>query len=141
MKNMNEKWIYFDMDGTICDLYSVKDVFNKLDNFIVDPYVEANKIERVIDKIYEYKNNNYKVGIISWLSKITNDKYDEEVKEAKLNWLKENVKCEFDDIKIVSYGVNKYELVKDKDGILVDDDKRIRDSWLNNKVIDPKEWM
>lgn len=131
--------VYFDMDGTIADLYGVEDVFKKLDNYNASPYIEAKPIDKIINMIYEYKNKGYRVGVISWLSKITNAQFDEETIAAKKEWLKKNIDIAFDELHLVPYGTNKYDIAKDKDGILVDDDERVRITWLNGKVINPKE--
>lgn len=132
---MANKIIYFDMDGTLADLYSVENVFKKLDTFDVSPYVEAKPIDKYINILKEYKNNGYKIIILSCLSKITNNKYDREVVNAKGKWLDKYVGKEYIDERIyIPYTKNKSTYVNKK-GILVDDDINICNNWSMGKTI------
>ena len=58
---MTNKIIYFDMDGTLADLYSVDNVFKKLDSYDVSPYIDAKPINKYINLLKEYKNNGYTI--------------------------------------------------------------------------------
>ena len=81
--------IYFDMDGTIANLYAVENWLPKLRNKDESPYAEA-----------------------------------------KMNWLRTHLKSvHFDEIHIVAYGTPKHEIVKDKNGILFDDEEKNRTEW------------
>ena len=90
-----EKWIWFDMDGTISDLYGVENWLEKLQSSNPEPYafasvmVNMSLLARYLNKI---QKNGYSIGIISWLSKNSTDEYDELVTEAKLTWLKIHLK-------------------------------------------------
>ena len=108
------KTVYFDMDGTIANLYEVDNWLNKLRNEDETPYLEAKplinplKFQILINKI---KAKGYKVGVISWTSKGGKSKYNSKVVKAKREWLAMHFpKVTFDEIHIVKYGVNKTEL-------------------------------
>ena len=130
MSNEN-RTIYLDCDGTWIDLYGVEGWLNDLHSFNARPYREAKSLvnlSHLSRLIHRAQKKSYKVGIISWLSKDSNPKYDEEVTKAKLEWFKKHVpSVTFDEIHIVPYGVPKSSCGK---GILIDDEKKNRDEWM-----------
>ena len=128
------KAIYFDMDGTIADLYSVNGWLENLQNFQTRPYREAKsmlnmrKLARVLNRL---QKNGYHIGVISWLSKAHNSAYDEKVTAVKKAWLIKHLgSVKFDEIKIVPYGTPKQNSVDFPAGILFDDEKPNRDNWI-----------
>jgi phosphoglycolate phosphatase-like HAD superfamily hydrolase len=125
--------IYFDMDGTIADLYNVENWLPKLRAENPSPYVEA---EAMVDtgELQLYlsilQNRGCKLGVISWLSKGSSKSYDKMVRQAKKNWLRENLpEITFDETHFVKYGTRKDYIAKDKDGILFDDSEEVRNNW------------
>lgn len=125
------KWIYFDIDGTLNRIYEVEGWLDMLRAFDPSPYklakplVNMNQLAR---KLNQLQRAGYKLGIISWLSKTSTSEYDEAVTAAKLRWLKRHLaSVHFDEINIVSYGVNKWEVCGA--GILFDDEDKNRNTW------------
>ena len=136
------KAIYFDMDGTIADLYGVTDWLemlmsgNELPYAIAKPLVRLATLARTLN---ELQRNGYTIGIISWLAKNSNADYDERVTKAKRNWLNTHLKSvHFDEIHIVSYGTPKQKVVNFPNGILFDDEEKNRTNW-TGKAFDEKE--
>lgn len=130
------KTIYFDMDGTIANLYAVNGWLEKLRAFDATPYAEASPmvnmalLARMLNKA---KANGYRVGIVSWLSKEPTPQYDKAVTKAKLQWLRKHLKSvEFDEIHIIPHGYPKFLVVADANGILFDDEEVNRKAWMNN---------
>lgn len=128
--------IYFDMDGTIADLYGCENWLADLIDGYTRPYREAKsmvnmrKLGRVLNAL---KENGFEVGIISWLSKNGTDEYNARVTKAKTDWLARHLGAvEFDEIHIVKYGTPKHEVVNNPFGILFDDEKPNRDNWTGN---------
>lgn len=126
--------IYFDMDGTIANLYGVNGWLESIINRDASPYTNAepmvkmNSLARVLNNLIK---KGYKVGIVSWLAKNSTEEYDKAVTEAKLNWLKTHLKSvEFEEIHIVPYGTPKHEIVENPNGILFDDEEPNRTKWL-----------
>ena len=124
------KQIWFDMDGTIADLYGVENWLEKLTNSDASPYAEAKpllrmaSLARVLNRL---QRNGYEIGIISWLAKYGSTEYNEMVIEAKKNWLKIHLKSvKFDHIDIVKYGTPKE---MGRNGILFDDEEQNRKNW------------
>ena len=126
--------IYFDMDGTIADLYGCENWLGSLLNGKTKPYREAKSMVdmRKLGKLLNtLKANGYEIGIVSWLSKNGTDEYNARVTKAKTDWLARHLGAvEFDEIHIVKYGTPKHEIVNNPLGILFDDEKPNRDNWL-----------
>ena len=135
------KAIYFDMDGTIADLYGRDGWLDDLMNEYTRPYREAKPLVdmRVLGReLNRLKNAGYTVGIVSWLAKGATDEYNARVAEAKRRWLDRHIGAvEWDEIHIVAYGTPKHEIVADPMGILFDDEKPNRLAWdLNGWAFD-----
>lgn len=123
--------IWFDMDGTIADLYGVENWLemlvteNEKPYEIAKPLINLSLLARYLNKIQAQGNE---IGIISWLSKNSTKEYDAKVELAKREWLAKHLKSvKWNEIKIVSYGMSKWEICKS--GILFDDEEKNRKEW------------
>lgn len=125
--------IYFDMDGTIANLYGVDNWLAKLEAFDHSPYLDASPLVRlcVLARLLnKLQKNGYRIGIVSWLSKANNPFYNARVTAAKYKWLADHLpSVNFDEIIIVPYGTPKGEVVSDPNGILFDDEENNRVNW------------
>ena len=131
---MEDKWIWFDMDGTIADLYGVDGWLEDLIAHNTRPYAQAKDIYNVLDLLeimIVLKENGYKLGVISWGSKENNKEYDKAVEIVKKAWLYDRLMDAFlDEIIVTPYGVRKADTCRKFGyGILVDDEKQNRDAW------------
>ena len=127
------KTIFFDMDGTIADLYGVENWLDYLINSDPSPYKNAkpllnlNSLARILNRLQRI---GYHIGIISWLSKNSTESYDEAVTQAKKAWLNKHLaSVRFDEIHIVSYGTPKEIFAHNKQDILFDDEEKNRLNW------------
>lgn len=125
--------IFFDMDGTIANLYGVE---NWLDYLIAKdetPYREAKPLIRMATLarlLNSIQKNGHKIGIVSWLAKNSTEEYDIKVKNAKLEWLNTHLKSvQFDEIHIVKYGTPKSTFSNNTNDILFDDEEPNRNEW------------
>lgn len=125
--------IYFDMDGTIANLYGVPNWLYKLRHNDPKPYAIAapmcnmNRLARLLNKLQEM---GFKIGIISWLSKDASESYDRKVELAKRKWLQEHLTSViFDEIHILKYGSPKQLFRNEETDILFDDGAGIREAW------------
>ena len=125
--------IYFDMDGTIANLYGVENWLPKLQNEDASPYIDAEPLVRLATLarlLNKLQRNGHKIGIVSWLAKNSTNEYDIKVTNAKIEWLNTHLKSvRFDEIKIGKYGTPKSTMVDDKNGILFDDEEPNRIEW------------
>lgn len=124
--------IFFDMDGTIADLYAVENWLPKLQNCDPTPYAVAAPmlhLAALARKLNELRRCGYRIGIISWLSKNSTAEYANAVTVAKLEWLARHLKSvEWDEIHIVPYGMPK-AMFAANDDILFDDEIQNREEW------------
>lgn len=125
--------IFFDMDGTIADLYGVENWLEYLISADTHPYKVAKPLLR-LNTLARLLNNlqrqGYRIGVISWLAKNSSAEYDEAVTEAKLEWLKKHLaSVAFDEINIVKYGTPKQIFIHTEADILFDDEEKNRNNW------------
>lgn len=126
--------IWFDMDGTIADLYGVENWLDMLRANDPTPYATAKPLLRLATLAYMLNRaqaNGYEIGVISWLAKNSNAEYDKAVTTAKLAWLAKHLRSvRFDYINIVEYGTPKQNFMNTKNDILFDDEQKNRENWL-----------
>lgn len=134
--------IYFDMDGTIADLYGVENWLQYITTADTTPYeiakplIRLSALARVLNRL---QREGYRIGVISWLAKNSTPEYDREVAKAKLNWLKTHLaSVKFNEINIVSYGTPKQNFAKTENDVLFDDEERNRQNW-TGKAFDVNE--
>ena len=138
------KKIYFDMDGTIADLYGVENWLPMLRAEDATPY----RIAKPLINITRFnvlcrllRRQGYEIGVISWLSKESSKEYKKAVRAAKREWLKKYFPACGNEIHLVQYGTPKHSIVKAKGAILFDDEYKIGVSWERNggEWINPTE--
>lgn len=124
--------IWFDMDGTIADLYGVEGWLEMLMNSDPTPYKVAKPLVRLSSlarRLNQLQKRGYEIGIISWLSKSGNDDYNLAVTETKISWLNKHLpSVKWNVVNIVKYGYCKDNFNAGND-ILFDDEAKNRDEW------------
>ena len=126
--------IYFDMDGTIADLYNVENWLVYLEDEKTLPYRKAKSLtdmRRLGKVINELQKEGHTVGIISWLCKHGSDEYNTRVVTAKQRWLERHLGAvTFNEMYIIPYGTPKHTITKiDNSCIIFDDNKKVRRDW------------
>ena len=126
--------IWWDMDGTIANLYAVENWLPMLRAEDTTPYVEAkvmwnmSQLARLMNQVQKL---GYRLGIISWTSKGGSDLYNTAVNTAKREWLDTHLaSVNFDYVYIVKYGTPKSLVMQTEDDILFDDEEQNRENWL-----------
>lgn len=133
--------IYFDLDGTICNLYGVPDWLAKLTSADVSPYIEAmpigspEELKAVLDGL---RRRGYHLGVVSWCAKGGTREYNQRTRQAKKAWLAKYYPNTFQEIHIVKYGTPKHKVTK-RPGILVDDNEAVRRAW-GSRTIDASDF-
>lgn len=126
------KNIYFDMDGTIANLYAVDNWLPLLRAFSPAPYQQAEPMVN-ISQLNVYcgilRRMGCNVGVISWLSKESNQEYDEVVRAAKRDWLRRYFPSCGEEVFLLSYGTPKHQVVDPHGSILFDDEERNGLAW------------
>lgn len=129
--------IWFDMDGTIADLYGVNGWLNMLIAYDETPYAVAKplvNLNTLAKLIHRAQRNGFEVCIVSALAKNSTPAYDEKVKTAKMRWLKRHLaSVKFDEIRFVPYTFTKNDVNTGND-ILFDDEERHLTAWTGTAV-------
>jgi FMN phosphatase YigB (HAD superfamily) len=131
--------IYFDLDGTLYDLYGQAMWLERITK-IYDPsvygtactLVSFDDLSPLLDSLVE---QGYRIGVVSWCAKNAPKWYDAAVREIKRDWVKRFLP-QASEVHIVKYGTPKHRIVRDRDGIIVDDDATVREAW-RGLAIDP----
>ena len=135
------KMVCFDMDGTIADLYGVSGWLDDLRAENPRPYTEAKPMwdmKALADALIVL---GVEIRIVTWLSKDSSEAYKDEVRKAKLEWLKAQG-FPFDKFHGVRYGATKADsvrkyLAEDETAILIDDNAKVRSGWTLGETVDP----
>lgn len=130
------KTIYFDMDGTIADLYSVKNWLPMLRAYDPTPYLMARPLVHMATLarlLHKAQRKGYRIGVISWTSKASTPAYNANVTAAKLTWLAKHLpSVNWNEINIVPYGTPKQIFSHTPIDVLFDDEKPNRENWNGN---------
>lgn len=128
--------IYFDMDGTIADLYNVNNWLAALRGENSTPYEIAKPLvnfRQLAPLLNAVRRKGYKIGIISWGSKGASRQFDKAIECSKIKWLRRHLpSVTWDTIEICHYGTPKEIFKKSEHDILFDDVEQIRKDWGNN---------
>jgi len=133
--------ICFDMDGTIADLFGVEGWLKDLRSENPRPYREAKPMWDMAKLAQVLIDLGIEIRIISWLSKDSSEAYKDEVRKAKLEWLKVQG-FPFDKFHGVRYGATKADSVRKyleqgNTAVLIDDNASVRKGWTLGEAIDP----
>lgn len=125
--------IWFDMDGTIADLYGVENWLPMLrandptPYLVARPLVNLSVLARMLNKL---QKQGYEIGVISWTSKTGTPDYNAAVTAAKYAWLSKHLpSVDFDEIHVVPYGTPKQVFAHSDNDILFDDEAKNRENW------------
>lgn len=136
---MNITAIYFDMDGTIANLYNVPNWEAKLRNEDVTPYVEAAPLydtDALNEVLSQLSAMGIRLGVVSHNAIGASKEYAQAVRKAKLEWCEKYCPLLTQEFHVVKYGTPKHYPQRFKWGtILVDDNADVRAKY-NGATID-----
>lgn len=140
---MMNKTLVFDMDGTIANFYGVVGWLDYLKESNPTPYIVAEPLydmEKLKTVLEMLKLFGWRIVVTSWLAKGSSKKFDNEVRQAKLEWL-DTFNFPYDEIHLVKYGTTKANCTRKLGGlqILVDDNEKVRNGWSLGKTINANE--
>lgn len=125
-----QKNIWFDMDGTIADLYGVQGWLDMLHNENATPYEIAKPLcnmRQLARQLNKLTKKGYTINIITWLAPHISPTYRAKIINAKKQWLRTHLKSvQFTNIDILEYGTPKQV---NRSGILFDDEPNNRNTW------------
>lgn len=126
------KAIYFDMDGTIADLYGVDGWLDALHHEDVRPYADALPLvdmARLNDVCTMLQDAGIIIGVISWSAMGGSKEYNAEVRKAKREWINKYLPC-VTEFHVVKYGTPKHHVRKIQESMLIDDNMDVRTAWV-----------
>lgn len=143
---MTPKYLCFDMDGTIADLYAVNGWLEQLRAYNPNPYRVAEPMWDMVElanAIQEIQEIGTKIVIITWASKDSTREYDMAVRQAKLDWLEE-MGFPYDFFHCVKYGTTKANTIRkymeiEETAILIDDNEKVRNGWTLGETVNPTD--
>ena len=143
---MTPKYLCFDMDGTIADLYAVNDWLEQLRAYNPNPYRVAEPMWDMVEltnAIQAIQEIGIKIVIITWASKDSTREYDMAVRQAKLDWLEE-MGFPYDFFHCVKYGTTKANTIRkymeiEETAILIDDNEKVRNGWSLGETVNPTD--
>lgn len=127
------KKIFFDLDGTVYDLYGQKDWLPKIRNeesgvftqkaFLVD-------YSMFIDKIATLTRKGFTFGVITWLPMNASPEYEEVCRLEKIDWIDTWLPFT-SEVNIQPYGVPKQNAIQKraKKMFLIDDNSEVCKVW------------
>lgn len=130
------KAIYFDMDGTIYDLYDVEGWEPMLRNEDVTAYTCGRAMYDMANLnslLEQFIALGFVIGVVTWGAMDASKEFNKATRAAKKNWIKENLPC-VSEFHCVKYGTPKQQVCKIKDSILVDDNAEVRAAWHGETV-------
>ena len=132
--------IWFDMDGTIANLYAVDGWLDMITARDTRPYeIAAPMVDTLALATFlnEAKANGHEIGIISWTAKNAPAEYNARIANAKREWLARNLSTvTWNTIRVVAYGTDKRTATGG--GILFDDEEPNREAW-GRGAYEPRE--
>lgn len=143
---MTPKYLCFDMDGTIADLYAVNGWLEQLRAYNPNPYRIAEPMWDMVElanAIQAIQEIGVKIVIITWASKDSTREYDMAVRQAKLDWLEE-MGFPYDFFHCIKYGTTKANTIRkymeiEETAILIDDNEKVRNGWSLGETINPTD--
>lgn len=143
---MTPKYLCFDMDGTIADLYAVNGWLEQLRAYNPNPYRVAEPMWDMVElanAIQAIQEIGIKIVIITWASKDSTREYDMAVRQAKLDWLEE-MGFPYDFFHCVKYGTTKANTIRkymeiEETAILIDDNEKVRNGWSLGETVNPTD--
>lgn len=131
--------IWFDMDGTLYDLYKIPGWLAALQDgdwsiYNQPGYCRAN-LNRIRNAIHVLQENGWTVGVITWGPKGVKWEDEElgDIEVVKAHWLLENVP-ELERMVCLPYGYDKAQFIEEMEEVyavnyLVDDNALVRKEW------------
>lgn len=130
---------YFDMDGTVADLYGIENWLPKIRQYNVSPYREAkplvnmNELKKVCELL---KANGHELGVITWgAGGEQNEQFNRETEQAKREWIEREMPyINPKNFHFLPYGTPKQSVhAKNRKAVLIDDNAEVRQKYQTPK--------
>lgn len=130
--------IYFDLDGTVYDLYNIENWELKLRSENADVFNEGNFIgdyAKFIAVCAELIKKGVQFGVITWLPMQATEEYERECAEVKREWVKKFIPF-VTEFTVQTYGIPKQNAIikRAKRMYLLDDNTEVCEIWKTEKM-------
>lgn len=128
------KAIYFDMDGTIADLYGYEGWLEMLRAEDTTPYEDCEPlgdVEELRQTLEKFIALGVTIGVISWSAMGGSKDYNRRTRKAKIEWCEKYFPGIFSEYHVVKYGTPKHAVCYERQSILVDDNADVLKKWRN----------
>ena len=129
--------IYFDLDGTIADLYNYDNWLGLLREENTEPYENCNCLVDFVELrevLNDFIARGVTIGVISWGAMGGSREYCRRTRKAKKDWCDRYFPNVFSEFHVVKYDTPKHYVRKIKDSILVDDNAEVRQAWKGETI-------
>lgn len=136
---MKKITVYFDLDGTLFDLYGKSNWLEMLENEKAGAFssgelmksIVKESLLQVVEKLAIY---GVVFNVITWLPMNASKTYEEICKAEKIAWIRENLPF-INEIVCQSYGTPKQQGISKKSSrmVLIDDNKKVCETWKSPK--------
>lgn len=129
--------IYFDMDGTIADLYGYENWLSMLQAEDTTPYEDCSCLVDFVelrDVLNKFIAAGVTIGVISWSAMGGSKEYNRRTRKAKKDWCDVYFPNIFSEFHVIKYDTPKHHVRKIKDSILVDDNAEVRRAWKGETI-------
>lgn len=131
------KKIYFDLDGTVYDLYGMENWLEMLRNEEKGAFTNGNPLVNMTvleDVCLRLIKKGFQIGVITWLPMGASLEYQEICTQEKREWVEKNMPY-VSEFYPLEYGTPKqYAPAKRaKEMWLIDDSKEVREMWVTEK--------
>lgn len=138
--NENVKVLVFDLDGTLVDLYGVRNWLEMLRAEDETPYIIAEPLydmNVLVSVLNDLKANGVMIAVTTWSSMGGSKEYNKRVRAAKIAWL-EKYNFPVDIFHCQAYGTTKANATRHIGGnqILFDDNAKVRKGWTLGRTVD-----
>jgi len=123
--------IYFDLDGTVYDLYGVDGWLEMLTEENVTAYECGNPkcdMRKLNTLLEQFVALGFVVGVVTWTAMHGSREFNRATRKVKLAWVREHMPT-VTEFHCVKYGTPKHRVAKVKNSVLVDDNSEVRDAW------------
>lgn len=131
------KKIFFDLDGTLYDLYNTENWLDSLQNEDATVFERGNFIgdyDEFIAIVKELMFKGYTFGVISWLPMYATPEFENECAEVKRKWVQKYLPF-VEEMNFQRYGTPKQNAIQKKAQtmFLLDDSKEVGRVWATPK--------
>lgn len=131
------KKIFFDLDGTLYDLYNIENWLESLQNEDATVFERGNFIgdyDEFITYVKELMFKGYTFGVISWLPMYATPEFENECAEVKRKWVQKFLPF-VEEMTFQRYGTPKQNAIQKKAQTmyLLDDSKDVGRVWTTPK--------